>query len=194
MNGACYDCLMSPLERGLIERVREQLLGGLRGRVLDLGAGTGANFSHFSTEAQVLAVEPDPDMFDRARARAGANIELREGVAEHLPVADAWADHVVATLVLCTVADQSSAFAEIARVLKPGGTLHFLEHVRAEGVVGLVNDFCTPLWKRVAGGCRLNRRTLQGLAQAGFVIERVEVPFRLLGTPFVCGTATYSGV
>lgn len=193
MNGACYDYLMGPLERGLIERVRRQLVGELGGRVLDLGAGTGANFPHFSRQAQVLAVEPDPEMYPRARARAGPNIEIKEGMAEQLPVADGWADHVVATLVLCTVADQRRAFAEIARVLKPDGTLHFLEHVRADGLVGVVNDVCTPLWKRVAGGCCLNRRTLEGLSRAGFVIERAEVPFRLLGTPFVCGTACFAG-
>jgi ubiquinone/menaquinone biosynthesis C-methylase UbiE len=192
---AMYDRITGPGERRLLSKIRPRILGDLQGRVLEIGVGTGASFEYYPSEAQVTGIEPDPYMLERARRRlAGlnvANIELHQAPAEQLPFDDASFDHVVSTLVLCTVRDQPRALAEARRVLKPGGTLRFLEHVRNDesGFWGGVQDVITPVWRWFAAGCQPNRRTQRGIEQAGFRVEWVETMRVAPGTPAIYGVA-----
>jgi len=185
------------MQSRLMERrlgpVRAELLAGLRGDVLELGAGTGANFRHYTPEARVIAVEPDPYMLRRAEAEAvrlGArHLDVRRAPAEHLPFDDDAFDAVVATLVLCTVRDVPQALAEARRVLRPGGEVRFLEHVRSSGAGARVQDTLQPVWGWFSGGCHWNRETERAIADAGFRIE--EVRHTKLGPlmPAIVGTA-----
>ncbi len=174
---ALYDVLGGPVERGPLGRRRTALLRPLAGRVLDLGAGTGANFPLYGPAARVVAVEPDPYMLRRALHRRAltrsGRIDLCQAVGEALPFRDASFDAVVATLVLCTVADPERALHEVRRVLRPTGRLYFLEHVRADGLLGRVQDAVRPLWSYFGGGCVVNRRTEDTLRRSGFALERV---------------------
>lgn len=190
---ALYDPLNRSMERRLLDSRWRELLGSLSGKVLEIGFGTGANLPYYGDSAEVVGVEPDPFMLRRAReklARLGnPRIELRQAGAQELPFAEHTFDHVVSTLVLCTVADPRRALAEIRRVLKPDGRLHFIEHVRAEGHLGRVQDVIVPVWKYIGAGCHPNRRTGQVLEQAGFRIERLETVTAPLGIPILVGTA-----
>src|SRR5213594_1343369 len=126
---AVYDRINAAMERGFMRPVREELVGSARGRVLEIGCGTGANFRYYRDGAtEVIATEPDPYMLERAARRAkeaGRPIELRQAPAEALPFADRSFDTVLSTLVLCTVRDPSRALAEMRRVLAANGELHF---------------------------------------------------------------------
>jgi len=128
--------MMAPVERRFLSPRRERLLRGLTGHVLDVGAGTGANLPYFKHEARVVAAEPDPAMrakLERKLAQPTVPVEVSNATAESLPFPDATFDAVVFTLALCTVADPNEALAQARRVLKPGGRLVVLEHVRGEG-------------------------------------------------------------
>lgn len=166
---ALYDPALAAAERRYLQPLRQEALAGVAGDLLDLGAGTGANFPTFATEIgrgnplRVTALEPDPHMLRRARRRAQAlalPVTLTGATAEALPFPDASFDVIAATLVLCTVADPARALAEAVRVLRPGGALRFIEHVRAEGrVAARWQDRLRPVWSACAGGCQLNRDT-----------------------------------
>jgi ubiquinone/menaquinone biosynthesis C-methylase UbiE len=155
---------------------RRELLDGLSGRVLEVGAGNGLNFEHYpGTVAEVVAVEPEP--FLRARAEQSARatsvpIRVVEGVADRLPVGDESMDAAVACLVLCSVPDQAVALAELWRVIRPGGELRFYEHVLAEtdGFARFQHG-ANAVWPLFAGGCHPNRRTGAAIERAGFDIE-----------------------
>lgn len=154
---------------------RRRLLAGLSGRVVEVGAGHGLTFAHYPpTVTSVVAVEPDDTLralAGRAAHDAPVPVEVVAGHADALPVADAGADAVVVSLVLCSVPDPGSALAEIRRVLRPGGELRYYEHVRSGGVAGLLQDAVRPLWSALAGGCRLNRRTGEAIRAAGFDVR-----------------------
>lgn len=180
---------MTPIERYGLGQARRQLLGELTGTILDVGAGTGVNFPYFAEPTQVVACEPNSKMRRRAEKRRPAGLTLLDCSAESLAVDDGSFDHIITTLVLCTVADLEAAFGEFRRVLKPGGHLHFIEHVRGEGFTGQLHDWCTPLWSKIAGGCHLNRCTVELIREAGFQVEREDTVWRLLNTPFVAGSA-----
>src|SRR5205807_10234259 len=126
-----FDRLSGLMERE-VGRRRDELLSGLSGRVLEIGAGTGINFGHYPASVdQVVAVEPEPYMrskAERAAASAAARVSVQAGVAEELPFADGSFDVGVACLVLCSVGAPGRVIAELARVLKPGGELRFFEH------------------------------------------------------------------
>jgi ubiquinone/menaquinone biosynthesis C-methylase UbiE len=192
---AMYDRITGPGERRLLSKIRPRIVGDLQGRVLEIGVGTGASFEYYPSAAQVTGIEPDPYMLERARrhlAELGvANIELHQAPAEQLPFEDASFDHVVSTLVLCTVRDQPRTLAEARRVLKPDGTLRFLEHVRNDesSFWGGVQDVITPAWRWFAAGCHPNRRTQGGIETAGFRIEWVERVRIGPGTPAIYGVA-----
>ena len=189
MNGCCYDTLIGPLERWRLKNTRRELLGALEGQILDLGAGTGANFAFFQNPSQVVAAEPDPELRRQADRRRPEGLTLLDSRAEDLPFDNESFDHVITTLVLCTVDDLEISLQQIHRVLKPEGRLHFLEHLRGDGFIGTLHDVCTPAWSKIAGGCHLNRRTLQTLRESGFSLEAHHTAFKFLGTPFEIGSA-----
>lgn len=194
---ALYDRLNAVSERRFLTRHRARLLGSRQGKVLEIGVGTGANFSFYPETAAVIGIEPDPFMLRRARiklSRSGRlNITLQPGDAEALPFPDQAFDYVVSTLVLCTVVNPAQALAEVRRVLKPGGSLLFIEHVRGEGWLGHAQDLLRPLWRYVGAGCTVNRRTAELIGRAGFRIDQVATQRMQLGIPFLIGTAHPKG-
>jgi SAM-dependent methyltransferase len=153
---------------------REELLAGLTGRVLEVGAGAGSNFARYpGTVTEVLAVEPEPYLRARAEeaaARATVPVRVVAGVADDLPCATDWADAAVASLVLCSVPDQASALAELRRVVRPDGELRFYEHVAAHdgGRLGGLQRTLDHLWPHLAGGCHLSRDTATAIVDAGW--------------------------
>lgn len=167
-----WPAMNSVLERLGLAESRRRLVAGLRGTVVEVGAGDGVTFRHYPPEVtRVVAVEPDAHLLARARIRAATApvpVEVVEGIAEALPLADGEADAVVCGLVLCTVPDVPAALAEARRVLAPGGELRLLEHVRAEGVLGGLADRIAPVWGHVGGGCRPNQDTRTLISDAGF--------------------------
>jgi ubiquinone/menaquinone biosynthesis C-methylase UbiE len=188
---ATYAVVTRQAEQRVLSPLRRWVVGEATGTVLEIGAGTGASFPYYLSAERVVATEPDPYMLGRAQRRAAApQVDMALVAAEHLPLADASCDTVVCTLVLCTVHDPAQALAEVRRVLKPGGTFRFLEHVRGEGWTGRAQDFITPAWRWIGAGCHPNRGTLETMTAAGFQtvrLERTEVgPF---GWPLVAGIA-----
>ncbi|MDL4777180.1 MULTISPECIES: class I SAM-dependent methyltransferase [Thermomonosporaceae] len=156
--------------------LRRELLAGLTGRVVEVGAGNGLNFRHYPPQVrEVVAVEPQPFLRGRAGTaaarEAGDVIRVTDGTAEHVPAADASADAVVVSGVLCSVSDPDAALAEFRRVLRPGGELRFYEHVRADGGYGRRQDLVDRVWPRLNGGCHCNRDTLATLERAGYRVE-----------------------
>jgi ubiquinone/menaquinone biosynthesis C-methylase UbiE len=178
-------------EAGLIEH-RRRLLAGLSGEVVEVGAGPGGNFPHYPPEVtRVLAMEPEPRLraiAQRAVAEAPVPVEVADGLADRLPVADHSMDAAVFCLVLCSVPDPVAALAEARRVLRPGGRLRVLEHGRADGhpVLARVQRLMdATFWPRLAGGCHTGRDTAAAIEQAGFTMDRVErFLFPQARTPF----------
>lgn len=156
---------------------RRELLAGLSGEVLEVGAGHGLNFAFYPEEVErVIAVEPEPSMRKaavKAATDAAVRVEVVDGVAGRLPAADASVDAAVASLVLCSVPDQQQALAELRRIVRPGGELRFYEHVIAEGSLPrrLQRLADATFWPHVAGGCHLTRDTGTAIEQAGFEIQ-----------------------
>jgi len=192
-----YDAMAASAERRWMGERRRRLLAGASGAVLEIGGGTGANLAYYRDVDRVTVAEPDPFMRNRIGqklADARVPVEISEAGAEALPFPDGSFDTVVSTLVLCTVPDQDSALDESRRVLRPGGRLLFIEHVRAEGSTARWQDRLDPLWRRLFGGCRPNRDTVAAIEDAGFEIETFESfhsPDLLSGlTPYVQGSAT----
>jgi MFS family permease len=181
---------------------RNQLLAGLTGRVIEIGAGNGMNFPHYPPEiTHVLAVEPEPRLRDLAQdkaTRAQVPIEVVDGTAEQLPADDATFDAAIASLVLCSVLDVPAALAEIRRVLRPGGQLRFFEHVRADtpGLARVQRVLDATVWPTFGGGDHAHRDTRAAIEAAGFTIDEID-QFRIPQTripaptsPHILGTAT----
>lgn len=175
----------------MLRPLRQRLVGAATGQVLELGVGTGANFPYYPMGAAITASEPDPFMLAQARARAvelGRDMVLLRCQAEALPFADASFDIVMATLVFCSVSDVARGLAEARRVLKPSGTFQFIEHVRAEGITGRIQDALTPIQRRIAAGCHLNRRTAETIEAAG--MELIELGHQdVYYMPIITGVA-----
>jgi ubiquinone/menaquinone biosynthesis C-methylase UbiE len=175
-----YERLSVEMDRAGGAELRQAVLAGLSGRVVEIGAGNGRMFGHYPPEVtEVVAVEPEPRLRASAAAaarRAPVPVRVVDGVAERLPGADGEFDAAVAGLVLCSVADQAVALAEIRRVLRPGGRLRFLEHVAAErpGMLRRVQKLAdATLWPRLFAGCHTARDTAAAIGSAGFVIEEL---------------------
>jgi ubiquinone/menaquinone biosynthesis C-methylase UbiE len=169
--GWVYDLLSRSAEKGELGRRRHDLLSGLEGTVLEIGVGTGLNLPHYQQAEKVVAVEPDPSMARRLPGRiaeASVPVEVVAGSAETLPFPDGAFDTVVITFVLCSVADPAAALAEIRRVLAPRGRLVLLEHVRGDDELARWQNRLTPLHRKLAGNCHLNRDTKRAVAEAGF--------------------------
>lgn len=156
---------------------RGLLVSGLSGRVLELGAGTGANLPFYPPEvSEVLAVEPEPRLrgeLQTAAENAGVAVTVVDGTADQLPAEDGSCDAAVACLVLCSVPDQLTALRELQRVLRPGGELRFYEHVLSyKPSIARSQRFVDRLfWPRVFGNCHTARDTPAAIAQAGFDIK-----------------------
>lgn len=155
---------------------RAELVAGVRGRVLEFGAGTGLNFELYPREARVVAIEPEPTMAGRAwkRARdAQASVWVLRASAEALPFKDAVFDTAVACYVLCTIPDPGRALREVQRVLVANGQLRFYEHVRsAHPRWARWQDRLTPAWRFIGAGCHPNRETLSTIQEAGFEVDQ----------------------
>lgn len=181
MLGAAYDLVMSPLERRALGAQRAALVGRAGGRVLDVGAGTGANLAHYRSDLvqRVDMIEPDLSMGRRLLGRvADSPVPVEVHVvgidaAEETFGAGVF-DTVVCTLVLCTVPDLEAAIRTIRRLLTEDGRLLFLEHVAAVGALGAAQRVVRPAWKAAAGGCDLRRETTAALREAGFVIAAAD--------------------
>lgn len=145
---------------------------------MEIGSGTGLNFPFYDQAQKVIAVEPDALMREQSLPRASRGrvpIEVISAGAENLPFPDNSFDTVVGTLVLCTIPDPFIALQEIRRVCKPDGKVLFFEHVRMNRpVLGRLQDWLTPVWKRLCDGCHLNRNTLELIGRTGFQAVRVE--------------------
>lgn len=178
---ATYDLMLSSMERRFLGRRRQEMLAALTGRVLDIGAGTGANLPYYRDATEVVLAEPDGAMRAKLVGKLGSASEsvkvpvtVSDAPAETMPFPDAGFDVVVSTLVLCTVENPDRALAEIRRVLAPGGRLVLLEHVRGTDRLGRVQDRLTPLWRHLAAGCHLNRDTRSAVERAGFTLTEFE--------------------
>ncbi|HEX8852493.1 MAG TPA: class I SAM-dependent methyltransferase [Pyrinomonadaceae bacterium] len=172
-----YERVMGPLDRRFFAGLRARALAALPagGRVLEVGAGTGLNFPFYPRGARGVASEFSGEMLDIARGKAErpAGVRLVRARAEQLPFADASFDAAFATLVFCSVASQREAFAELRRVVRPGGTVVLLEHVRPRGLLGYVFDALSVLTVALIDD-HFNRRTAEEAATAGLRLERVE--------------------
>ncbi len=172
-----YERLMAPLERRFLAGLRERVLAELpaAGRVLEVGAGTGLNFRFYPRGARGVASELSREMLNVARGKAErpAGVHLVQTCAEQLPFADASFDAAFATLVFCSVTSPREAFTEFSRVVRPGGTVVLLEHVRPPGLLGYIFDALNVLTVALIED-HFNRRTAQEAERAGLRLERVE--------------------
>jgi ubiquinone/menaquinone biosynthesis C-methylase UbiE len=185
-------------EAGLRER-RRVLLARAQGRTLEIGAGTGSNLALYpDSVTELVLIEPDGHMRAQLESRVdgiGRDVVVTDASAERLPFPDARFDTAVATLVLCTISDPEAALGEIARVLKPGGSLLFLEHVRADDPrLARWQDRLERPWGWFGRGCHPNRDTLGAIEASALEVPRVE-PDRMpkapaLIQPLIVGEAT----
>ncbi|CQR65283.1 class I SAM-dependent methyltransferase [Streptomyces leeuwenhoekii] len=173
----CYDRVSTAAETRMgMGAVREKLLVGLSGRVIEIGAGNGLNFAHYpGTVAEVVAIEPERVLRRsavEAALRAEVPVDVVPGAAEALPVKSEGFDAVVLSLVLCSVRDVPRALAEVRRVLRPGGEVRFFEHGRGGGrVMGVTQRALDrTVWPALSGGCHLSRDPVAALREAGFEI------------------------
>jgi ubiquinone/menaquinone biosynthesis C-methylase UbiE len=199
---AAYDKVLAGTEEAGLRARRAELLSTVSGRVLEIGGGTGANLPFYGTAVQeVVLAEPEEPMARRLERKlrdVAVNAYVVRSPAEQLPFADDSFDFVVSTLVLCTVNDPDRALGELRRVLKPGGQLLFLEHVRGEGErLARWQDRLQPLQVRLGHGCHCNRDTLANIKGAGFSVldlERGKVPKAPpIVRPMIVGSATPAG-
>lgn len=172
-----YDRVMAGAEEACLRGWREEVLEGLKGDVLEVGAGTGANLEFYRELESLVISEPDSHMRELLLGRVAASeksfpVTVSAGSGESIPFGDASFDVVVVTLVLCTVRDLDASLAEIRRVLRPGGELRFIEHVVSEDAGRRRwQKVWNPVWRAVAGGCNTCRDTHAALLKAGFEVE-----------------------
>jgi len=175
-----YARVSPAMDAGGMAARRQQLLAGLTGTVIEIGAGNGLNFACYPAGVtRVLAVEPDPFLRRIALQNATSApvpVEVTDGVAEELPAGDATFGAAVATFVLCTVASQHAVLREIHRVVRPGGQLRLIEHVRADspGWRRAQRLLDMTIWPAVCGGDHTGRDTAAAVRAAGFTIERLD--------------------
>lgn len=192
---AAYDPVMGMVEKNALRGRRQILLAGLTGKILELGCGTGINFEFYGPEANVLALEPSDAMRTQAEERLiKGGIQARVRIVPWLlederltaAVPNGTLDAVVCTLVLCTVPSPAAALNRLRSLLKPGGKLIALEHVRAQSGVGVMaQNLVNPLWRHLAEGCQLNRDTHSTILEAGFSAqEKTDFDY---GLPFISG-------
>jgi phosphatidylethanolamine/phosphatidyl-N-methylethanolamine N-methyltransferase len=173
-----YDVMEAPVERWAFGRWRTRLWAAVEGkRILEVGGGTGKNIPYYPADAQVTAVDLSEEMLARARRRArklGVEVELRLMDAQRLGFPDAAFDAALATFCFCSVPDPIAGLRELMRVVKPGGQVLLLDHVRVDKpVIGTAMDLLDPLVVWVMGA-HINRRTVENVSKSGLEIERVD--------------------
>ena len=176
-HAAAYEWMTERNERNWRGQARRDLLKGLRGRVLEVGAGTGRNFQYYPSDVTLVATEPNPHMLKQAAPKAKAAhipIELRSAGAQDLPFDSDTFDGVVATLVFCTVPDQLKALTEVQRVAKGGAPLLMIEHVHASTLAKrLLLNALNPMQRFIFDGCNVNRETGDAVKEAGYSVDEV---------------------
>lgn len=163
--------------------LRTNLVGNLEGDILEIGTGTGATFPYYGSQAKVTAIEPSDELrvaAEEATNGAKAKIRVIPGAGEELPFEDETFDVVSASLVLCSVTSPLKTLEEFKRVLRPGGQICLMEHVRSEHwLAGPLMDFLNPIWLRINKiGCNWNRKTVESVQDAGFTIRSIE-PYKI---------------
>ncbi len=168
---------MGPLEQRKFKKVRMDLLKSARGRVLELGSGTGINFPLYNNVEQVIAVEPSQHMIQQSTVKQKLGfvpIKVINASAENLPFEDNTFDTVVATLVFCTIPNVNRAIQELKRVCKPNGKILLFEHVKMKNtVLGKMQERLTPFWSKICDGCCLNRETVKDFTTQGLEIVKI---------------------
>ena len=174
---------------------RQRVVAAASGRVLEIGVGSGLNLPLYQAATHVIGLDPSVQLLAMARARAlspTASFELLEGSAEAIPLPDQSVDTVVSTWTLCSIPDVTRALTELRRVLKTDGRLLFAEHGRSpEPRVVRWQDRLTPLWKRIGGGCHLNRPIEELVRASGFRVEQIHTGYMAGPKPM---TFMYEGV
>jgi len=172
---AMYDRMIKGTEEAGLKETRRHALASARGRTIDIGAGTGANLGLYPPAVtELVLAEPDPHMLKRLRPKSG-EAEIVQAPAAELPFEDDRFDTAVFTLVLCTVPDPAAALAEAARILRPGGQLLFVEHVRAEDpALARWQDRLERPWRFCGDGCHCNRDTVAAIEATALKLEEVE--------------------
>lgn len=176
---AIYDRAMKSTEEAGMREIRRETLAVARGRTIDIGAGTGLNVELYPEGVtELVLAEPDEHMLNRLRPKVptwGRDVDVAQAPADRLPFEDDSFDTAVFTLVLCTVPDPAAALKETARVLKPGGELLFVEHVRSpEPGLARWQDRLERPWRFLGDGCHCNRDTVATIEASPFQVERVE--------------------
>jgi ubiquinone/menaquinone biosynthesis C-methylase UbiE len=161
---------------------RARVVPAAQGRVLEIGIGSGLNLPYYGTAVeQVIGLDPSPKLLAMAREaarRTSIPLELIENSAEAMPLYNRSVDTVVTTWTMCSIPDVQRALGEMRRILKPGGRLLFVEHGRSSDVrVRRWQDRLTPVWRRIGGGCHLNRAVSELIENGGFRIERLETGY-----------------
>lgn len=170
------------MRQDLFQAYRGRVIPAARGRVLEIGVGSGLNLPLYTDAVtHVIGLDTSPRLLSMARQASpggAASTELIEGSAEAIPLEDHSVDTVVSTWTMCSIPDAAGALREMRRVLKPSGQLLFVEHGRSpdDGVRRWQNRL-TPVWKRIGGGCHLNRPIRTLVEEAGFRIERIETGY-----------------
>jgi len=172
------------MRQGNLATYRQRLLSAAEGRILEIGVGSGHNFRYYSERANhVIGLDPSPKLLSMARETIRSQafpfpVELLQASAEAIPLRSGSLDTVVTTWTLCTIPNVTSALAEMCRVLKPDGRFLFVEHgLSPDPAVRRWQDRLTPIWKRISGGCHLNRAISQLVQDAGFRIDRIETGY-----------------
>ncbi len=172
-----YDLMMYPIERNCLGDWRAEILSDLKGKILEIGGGTGVNLDLYSKDVELLITEPDREMRERLLKKLTPEqreyISVTDAFLETLPVEDNSFDVVVSTLVLCSVRDLDKAVQEIYRIVKPGGKFVFLEHVAGEPHTTRFKwqQRLEPLWVAIASNCHMTRNTEEAIIKAGFNIQ-----------------------
>lgn len=176
-----YDTSMRKMEAASLAGWRRELLSGVSGDVIEIGSGTGVNLQYYSDRVNSITLtEPDRHMCDILRRRLhdlnDDRFSMVQAPADKLRFEDGSFDAAVVTLVLCSVDDQQRVLEEIKRVLRPGGRIHFIEHVLAKHAPELIKwqKLLQPVWVCACGNCHLTRATGDSIAEAGFRFERLD--------------------
>ncbi len=190
LSARLYDPFLWWGEKSGLSKKRDRLLAGAHGEVLEIGAGTGLNLAHYPSGLDRLVLtEPEEHkaaLLLKKAADLGIRAEFVRASAEALPIEDDSFDTIVATLVFCTVLEPEQAIVELKRVLRPGGSWLFVEHIRSDRpIIGRIQDSIRRPWAKLADGCQCNRRTIGMIEAGGFEVEVKSVADKALMPPMV---------